>query len=215
MSSRLSLAQDKFTADCAETLRWLGATEALWLRAPPTTEVRKSLKTPQMEALYEAAFLRIFTGWEVFMEDACIRMMAGASSALYTPQAVPGLTLHQTLQSARVALYQGRRFLLWHDPQRAAERVDRHLVGSPLATELRSRASWLEDVGQVRHRIAHASSDARAQFATAARSLTGSTHEGKPGKLLRSQDPRDALNLKRWIVVITDGLQDASGTICS
>jgi hypothetical protein len=215
MTVQLSTAIDAFRRDSDETLQWLGATEALWLKAPPATDVRRHLKTPQMEALYEAAFLRVFTAWEVFLEDACLRMMAGASSSQYSPRPVAGKSLHRTITSARGALYGSRRFLLWHDPARSADRVAGHLDSSALETELRSRLSWFEDVGQIRHRVAHASTDARDKFRAAALSLTGTTHGGRPGKLLRAPDPGDSLNMKRWIVVITDELKDSATRICS
>lgn len=214
MANDLSLSLKTFTADCADTLTWLGATEALWLNAPPATAVRMNLKVPQMEALYEAAFLRIFTAWEVFQEDACVRMMAGAKTSIYAPSAPPGKAIYRNLGSARQALYGGRRYLLWHDPVASASRVAKHLVSCPLEASLTTQGTWLDNVGKVRHRVAHASKDASDSFEAAALSLTGTTYQGRPGRLLRAQDTSDALNLRRWIVVIVAGLRDTATQIC-
>ena len=54
-----------FTKYVDESLKIIASTEVLWLTAPPASVVRKQLKVPQLEALYEAVYLRVFS--------ACIR----------------------------------------------------------------------------------------------------------------------------------------------
>lgn len=207
MAVKLDASLTKFKADCRLTLGWLGSTEALWMTAPPTTDVRRSLKKPQMEALYESAFLRIFASWEVFQEDATIRMMAGAGTSTYKPVAASGSSKYSTMKAARAALYNNRSYLLWHNPDGVIKRVAKVLDGSPLETELTSNKSKLEHYGNIRHSIAHGSDDAVAKFKAASQYLTGVTHKGSPGKFLRSQDVTDTMNMRRWIFVITTDLQ--------
>lgn len=180
------------------------------MAARPTTEVRRNLKTPQMEALYEAAFLRIFASWEVFQEDATARFMAGAVSPSYQPVAATGKSLHRSLRAARTALYNGSDFLLWHNPTKAIDRISRFLVGSPLEMELSNSQNRLQHLGNIRHRVAHSSDDADTKFKAAALHLTGVSFNGSPGKLLRASDASDSLNLKRWVSVITKELLDTA-----
>jgi hypothetical protein len=213
--SSLDISRDAFFKELTSTLTWLSATEALWLGAPPTTEVRMKLKVPQLEALYESAFLRIFTFWEVFLEDSTVRLMARSSTISYAPAAAAGKKLYRSLSDSRTALYGGRDYLLWHDPIRSADRVAHYLVSSPVELELRSRQYWLMSLAQVRHRIAHASADADNKFRAAALDLTGATFRSRPGRLLRGSRPANALNPKKWILVFCDELQDSVDRICN
>lgn len=213
MPPSIQVAVDRFQNECQSTLDWLGATEALWITAPPTTEVRKRLKTPQMEALYEAAYLRIFTAWEVVLEDLTIRMMARAKTGSWVPRAPAGGQLYSTILSARQALYSGRDYLLWHNPTTVTRRVSGVLDTSPLETEILNAATWLEHLGSVRHRIAHSSDDATRKFEVAALALTGTTYRGSPGRLLRAQDISDPLNSVRWIARFDSKLRSVVSTI--
>lgn len=215
MAIQLGVALTKFEDDCAQTLNWLGATEALWMAAPPTTQVRRNLKAPQMEALYEAAFLRIFAAWEVFQEDATVRLMAGAASPTYQPKAQPGYSLHRSLKAARSALYGNSPFLLWHNPPKSIQRISKFLDGAPIEVELTNSQNRLQHLGNIRHRVAHSSEDADAKFKTAALHITGVAFNGSPGKLLRAHDVTDPLNLKRWVFVITNELLDIAARCVS
>lgn len=206
MGVRVKTGFDKFVNECDFTLSWLGATEALWQSAPPATQVRKQLKSQQLEALYESAYLRLFASWENFLEDCCARMMARAATPGYMPVAAHGATLYSSLEQARAGLLNGRRFLLWHNPVTVADRVAGYLDGSPIESEIRANRPRLEHLAAVRHGIAHSSEDAKASFELAATAITGSVHRGRPGKLLRAADPSDPLNPRRWVVVFREDL---------
>ena len=209
----IRVAVDRYHKDCRETLEWLAATEALWMTAPPTTDVRRRLRAPQMEALYEAAFLRMFAAWEVMLEEVTVRMMAGASTPSWAAQAANGQTLYSTLGGARAALYNGADFLLWHNPQKVVVRVARFLNGSPVESEITASASDLQHLANIRHRIAHSSDDATTKFRAAALALTGLTFSGSPGRLLRSQDISDPLNPARWISRFDTQMRDVVARI--
>lgn len=207
MSVQLETGAERFFTQCNETLAWLGATEALWLTAPPTTEIRRNLRVTQLEALYEAAFLRIFTAWEVTLEDLVLRMMAKAGTPSWIAAPASGKSLHPSIASARAALYGNRDFLLWHNPLKVTTRISGVLLNSPLEVELVASAAWLENVGHVRHRIAHSSPDASRNFQIAAASIGGGSFRGSPGRFLRSEDLADPLNRTKWIVKIDEGLR--------
>lgn len=207
MSPSLGTGADRFYRQCAETLSWLGATEALWLTAPPTTDIRRNLKVTQLEALYEAAFLRIFTAWEVTLEDLTLRMMTRAGTPTWAASPAAGTSLHDSMLSAKTALYGNRDYLLWHNPKKVVERIEKVVTGSPLENELRASASWLEHVGHIRHRIAHSSPDAAKNFEVAALTIGGSSFKGSPGRFLRSEDISDPLNRSKWIVGVDGRLR--------
>jgi hypothetical protein len=99
----------KCVSNFNDTLSIVGATESLWLTAPPTTYVRSMLKVPQLEALYEAAFLRIFTAYENFLEDTLTHFMAGYKTPGYSPVAVASTTLHASVSAALQSLTSPRR----------------------------------------------------------------------------------------------------------
>src|SRR5215204_5269353 len=75
----------KFGTETQISLDLLGATEGLWLTAPPTSEVRRQLRVGQLEALYEAIYLRIFATWETTLEELTVYFLAGYQSQGYRP----------------------------------------------------------------------------------------------------------------------------------
>lgn len=207
MAASLNPAYDAFTRELHITLDWLGATEALWLAAPPATDVRKRLKVKQLQALYESAFLRIFTAWEVFVEEVVIRHMAGAESSSYVPTFAPGKSKSSSLKAARQELYGNKTYLLWHHPDGVIHKTQSCVLGSPVEICFSTNRSWFLAFAAIRHRIAHASSDARIQFEAAAIQLSGNNHRGSPGRFLRAHQSQDSLNQKRWILALSQQLE--------
>jgi len=204
----------KYVADFNRTLSIVSATETLWLTAPPASEIRKQLKVPQLEALYEAAFLRVFSAYENFLEDSLSHFMAKYETPGYTPVPAAGASLHGTIKRALVALYGTRPYLLWHGVPTVIRRAQNQLDACPIETVLISNQLLLEDYARIRHRIAHDSQDSANQFATAATRITGNTHGGKPGRLLRANDISDPLNQQKWIRRIVDDLAGVVLQIC-
>lgn len=197
-----------------EILKIAATTEGLWLAAPPASEVKKQLKVPQLEALYEATYLRIFASFESFIEDSLAHYMSGYGTTSYTPVAAAGKRLHATVNNALGSLYGTRAYLLWHDMSRDIERSQVNLVSCPVEIALVAKQPELEDYAAIRHHIAHNSRDSRVKFEAAALRLTGSTHGGKPGRLLRSEDISDPLNTPKWIRKIVDDMAQTALQIC-
>jgi hypothetical protein len=165
---------------------------------------RRELTSRRIDVTYEAAFLRIFAEWEVFLEQVTIRYMCGYYSNLYSPLFVPGVTPSPDLQSAEAALHGGSAFILWHSVRRNMNRVHKFLDNCPVESVSDSASAWLTDVASVRHRIAHRSEDARVEFDTATRNFSGRRFtSSSAGKFLRSFSP----STDRWIVELTNGLK--------
>jgi hypothetical protein len=205
----------RFASYVNESLLIVASTETLWMTAPPTSAVRRQLKVDRLEALYEAAFLRVFTGWEGFLEDALTHFMAGYRSISHTPQIARGQVRQRTIRGAQGVLYGNRVYLLWHDPNQAISRSRAHLTLCPVETVLTAAHTRLEQYAIVRHRIAHASSDAVGKFRQVAIAICGSDCQGKPGRLLRSADISDPLNLTKRIRLIADDMIGLAQSIVS
>lgn len=197
-----------------QSLTIASATETLWLTAPPRSAVRKQLRQPQLEALYEATFLRVFSIYEAFIEDALAHYMSNYGTADYAPIPSAPQRLHRTVSSAVTALYDGRPYLLWHNAEASIARAKKHLENSPIEVALTGNKSQLDHYARIRHHIAHNSRDSRNKFLTAATSLTGNDHGGVPGKLLRAADISDPLNQPKWIRVIVDDMASTALQIC-
>lgn len=204
----------KCVASFNQSLDIASATETLWLTAKPASAVRKQLKTAQLEALYEATFLRVFSAYESFIEDSLAHYMAGYGTVTYRPAASTTGQIHSSLTSAVAALYGGNDYLLWHNAKASIDRAIKHLVGCPVETALTGNKINLDDYAKIRHHIAHNSRDSGAKFAAAASRLTGSEHRRQPGKLLRSADISDPLNPTKWIRVIVDDMAATVLQIC-
>jgi hypothetical protein len=202
-----------FAGQVALSLQITASTEALWLTAPPASDVRRRLKVPQLEALYEAAFLRIFTSWENYLEAVVVRFLSGYETKTHSPRAVAGTTLERTLAAAQTRLYDGRDYLLWHNPKSSADRCAKHLVKCPVEITLRANQAKIEHYAAVRHRIAHASADAKRAFDDAVLAISGGAITATPGRFLRTPDISDPLNQSKWIRVIADDFLSFSSQI--
>src|SRR4051812_11386172 len=122
MAKQLPAVGTRFALETGKLLEVVSATEALWLTAPPASEVRKQLKVAQLEALYESVYLRLFASWENALEGLVVYYMAGYRSATYLPSYPTG-SRAATLAAARTALYGHNDFLLWHNPAKVIRRV--------------------------------------------------------------------------------------------
>jgi hypothetical protein len=210
---RIAALDVDFARYVGDSLAIIASTEVLWLTAPPASEIRKQLKVPQLEALYESVYLRIFSAWESFIEDVLVRFMSGYMTGTYQPVLAQGCIQSSSIRAARVSLYGPRGYALWYDPIRSADRVAQYVTGSPLEAMLRQQHVQLKTFATIRHRIAHDSDDAKAKFKAAALLLASSQYSGRPGKLLRAPDMSDPLNQPKWILRISTELIDVAHLI--
>jgi hypothetical protein len=83
--TKIAALDADFARRVNESLQIISSTETLWLTAPPASVVRRQLKVPQLEALYESVYLRIFSAWESFIEGVLVRFMSGYETPNYQP----------------------------------------------------------------------------------------------------------------------------------
>jgi hypothetical protein len=211
--TKIAALDADFARRVNESLQIVSSTEALWLTAPPASNVRRQLKVPQLEALYESVYLRIFSAWESFIEDVLVRFMSGYETPTYQPSLMPTCPRAASVRAARVFLYGNRDYLLWHNPTASANRIANFLSNSPIELVLRSQQVRLQAFADIRHRIAHDSDDSKTKFQNAALMLAGAQYSGSPGKLLRATDISDPLNQPKWIRVISYELVSVAQSI--
>jgi hypothetical protein len=197
------------TKEVLDTRSWLGATETLWRTAPRGSAVRRSLGQSQLEALHEAAYIRMFGAWENFQEELLVRLLCGSTTPAWPAATrVAGVRRPLTVTAARHQMYNGAAYLLWHNPQKSIARSARLLVSSPVETVLTRHQSRLDHFATIRHRVAHSSSDAIRSFRSTATALSGVEHDGIAGRLLRSPKFDDGLTMRMWIHIISEELID-------
>lgn len=196
------LPLDELRKSIGASIRLVSATEALWTAAPPTSQLRRQLTAGQLEALYEAAYLRMFAAWEAYLESMTVRFLARKASPGYTPICPPGCSLYRTLTLARSALFGSRDYLLWHNPQAVVTRVAGVLTNSPVEVVVSANLSDISNMAAVRHAIAHNSNDAIAKFQVASLQLAG-VSMGSPGHFLRSANNANPLNPVKWLLVLS------------
>jgi hypothetical protein len=190
-----------FEAKVSQALELADKVEAARLLLVGRTQ-RALLHPERVEMIYEMAFFRCYLAWEEFLEQSFVRYLAGYVSALYTPLRT-GVAVG-TIAAANSVYLGGRPYKLWHDPGVVIARAAGFLVGSPHETVIRSAMADLTQYAAIRHRIAHAQSNAKNQFDSACVALIGHHVRGsKPGKLLRMAHPGPpggALNPSfRWL----------------
>jgi|SRR6185436_2138470 len=184
------------------------------IRVLSSLDVRlgREMSVHRLSLIYELSFLRIFAGWEIFLEESFLRYLCGYASAAGQQIRTGGL-YSKTLQDARNALLGGNSFLLWHKPSKVADRSRRFFLFGLHETIVLSNISRLNWFASIRHRIAHDHEDARAQFNGACMNLCGRRFPGaRPGKFLRNWTTIGPARA-RWLSVIGDELCNLASQI--
>jgi hypothetical protein len=191
-------------AEAGEIIRALSARQSRPYRELPLV---------RLEALHEMAYLRMFLEWENFLEASFLRMMCGYDSPLYSPQFASGKSRQRSLADAQLALYDGRDFILWHNPRYARDRGVKWFNTGPHETVVLSNFTRLEWFAAVRHRIAHGSEDAARKLDAATINLGGRRYRGaSAGRFLRDWDT-SVSPPQRWVHSIGDELGRLAGQI--
>jgi hypothetical protein len=176
--------------------------------------VRGQWHVARVELLYELAFLRIFSEWEVFLEQTFLRYLCGYQSTTGVGYAVSQGQHCTTLQIAQNLVLGTRQYVLWHNPVAVTSRARRFLVGCPHETVVASHTSRLERISAVRHRVVHGQDDARVNFDQATTSLCGRRYRGsRPGRFLRDWDSSVAPP-RRWLETLGAELEGLAQQIC-
>jgi hypothetical protein len=174
--------------------------------------VRRAWTVAKLEALYELAYLRVFSAWETCLEAIFHRTLCGYASAAGRETLLIS-SYYPTIAAAEADVLRitGKTFLLWHNPQTIVSRCRGFISsasGCPAVMEnaINSNFARLEQFSRTRHRIVHDQKDARSKFDAATVNLVGRTYPGsRPGKFLRDWDPSSPTQ-RRWLDTIASEL---------
>lgn len=175
-------------ADAGESSR----VRMLSISPPRPITVRK------LEQLYEMAFVKIFLGWETFLEASFLRYLCGYQSCNGQETSING-TFFPDLGTAEAALLGRNDFVLWYKPITICRRVNGFLVNSLHHQVISSAQADLESYAAIRHRIVHAQKHAMREFDQATNRLAARRYSGScAGMFLRDFTSIRGFRM-RWI----------------
>lgn len=151
--------------------------------------------------VYEAAYLLIFAAWEVFLEESFVRFLCAYENIAGPMTLQPGKNFSPDLSHAKTAVYNGRAYILWHNPTLVVSRAKNWFVACPHETVINAAINDVEDFAAIRHFVAHRSEDCKQKFDSATRRLSGTGVLGqRAGRFLRKDtvDPVSGIQMP-WI----------------
>jgi hypothetical protein len=174
-----------------EALALSEAGEVAKAHALSASPIKKALTTRRLEALYEMAFLRAFVAWEVFLEAAFARYLCGYVSAHGSLPLAAGQSYVSTLADAEALILHGSAYSLWHNPTKVIRRCQRFFAaGSNFEAVVSSSIARIQEMANIRHRIAHGQKDAISKFHAATLFFVGKQYPAaSPGRFLRDLVP--------------------------
>jgi hypothetical protein len=191
------------------------------VRAGETTRIsggsigRAQWSRVRLEALYELAYLRVFSAWENCLESIFFRSLCGYASSAGQETLVVGQH-YRNLATAEGTVLGNASFLLWHNPTKVINRCRQHIrsgvPGCPglQETVISSNVTRLEQLASIRHRIVHDQDDAKQKFDLASLSIAGRIYlASRPGKFLRDWD--NSSPPRRWLDVTIGELVGIAG----
>ena len=143
------------------------------------------LHQPQVDLIFELAFLKIFIAWEQFLENTFIRYMCGASS-LSGGKPIQIVSVRY-LEDALKVIYGSRDYADWTSVDVILTRANSFFdSGEPYATPLQSAATELTNMRGIRNHIAHHSKKSREDFKKVFVNIYGFRPQGmSAGRFLR------------------------------
>lgn len=125
------------------------------------------ISSQRRDTLTEVAFLRAFTGWEIFLEETFLLYLLGHQPPKGRPPRRYGFPPNK--EAASEWCTEGREYAKWSvgDVRKRADRWFRH--GKPFTPALQGQQVRLEQLITIRNAIAHRSSAARGKFETLVR----------------------------------------------
>ncbi|MGL4974062.1 MAG: hypothetical protein ACRC56_02120 [Bosea sp. (in: a-proteobacteria)] len=174
----------------------------------------EKLQISDVELIYELAYLRVFTAWEVFLERVFLRMMCGYHHSDGIDSLRAAHTYERNIDSAQLALLSGRDYLLWHNVDFVIKRAKEKFVNSRYEIILASSHSRISYFATIRHRIAHDQPDSARKFDIASMSMAGKRYRAsRPGRFLRDKKTISDLPT-RWLEEICSELESLAAQIC-
>lgn len=163
----------------------------------------------RLEALYELAYVRLFSSWEAILEATLCRSLCGYASRAGQEVLLAG-RYFPSLLAAETAILGGGAYVLWHNPTRVINKCRSFIdTRSPRSLGLQENVivanqARLTHLASIRHRAVHDQSDARNKFDAATLAIAGRTYPGsRPGKFLRDMD-RTTVPPRQWIETLTE-----------
>lgn len=212
MPRRMPSLNVSFSFEVGRAVQLAQVVENARTGSPIGSVARRELTLARTEAIYEAAYLRLFLAWETFLEQTFLRYLCGQVSGL------GGCTLsnppYRTIPAAHVAVLSGHDFVSWADPAKVVQRSKRYMSKGFHEIVLASDQARLTHFKSIRNRIAHPSQFARNQFDAATRALAVRRYSGSSaGKFLRDKATL-APYPKLWLELIGDELVSLASQIC-
>lgn len=203
----------EFCHQVTEAMKLAEIGEVARVEAIAGSQTRRDLHHSRVALLYELAFLRMFLAWESFLEQTFLRYLCGYTSPHSAVVLLPGAAFMPTLAQAEVTILAGKDYILWHNMSSVVRRSQRYFTSCPIETVILSNTARLEALAAVRHRIAHAQSDARRKFDLATMAISGKRYRGaRPGAFLRDWDTSMAPQ-SRWLERLGQELQGLAAQI--
>ena len=134
---------------------------------PAQPGARAQISAQRRDTLIEVAFLRAFTGWEIFLEETFLLYLLGHRPPKGQPPRRYGFPPSREAASEWCA--ESKEYAKWNvsDVRWRADRWFRN--GKPFTPALQGQQSRLDQLITIRNAIAHESSAARGKFETLVR----------------------------------------------
>ena len=172
--------------------------------APAPTDDESS--DQKADAYAEGLFFRMFTSYENDIEKLFLHYVTGGAS-LKGVQATTYLKIANE-DLARKLIRAGWRFLSWGKPEKIRETAQNYIQdGWPICVSMNAKCQELSDCERIRNRIAHKSTESRAQLNVVQRNLlkTERLFLITPGQLLRIRSTRfKKLHIGHYFDVMTE-----------
>lgn len=206
--------QTKFGAQVRAALEVATAGEIALSAAGAHPPLRPHWHYSRVELVYELAFLRVFLGWESFLEETFCRLLCGYSGKGGKETLAGGKPYFRSISKAHSAVLGGQKFKLWHNPDHVISRAQTFFSNGRIEQVLSSNLARIRQMSAVRHRIAHDSSDVKSKFDSATMAFCGARYPGsRAGRFLREAVP-GAILPSRWIVDLSNELLALAKQIC-
>lgn len=153
------------------------------------------LTKPKQYSVVELSFLRLYTSWEEFIEQAFVRYMCGATTSTgYSPKRyVQPLNLRHAFNICT----QGRAYADWMRLDEVIQKSKLYFEdGEPFKNALGSAATALDEMKTIRNRITHGSEHSNKEFRQVVMNRIGVSQKNMvPGRFLLIISTKNGLSL--------------------
>ena len=176
--SRLRKIYKNFNLTIKKSFEWIQVINDL-------SNIRDSkIKKEHIYFAYELAFIKIFTGWERFLQDSFISYMTGSSIVQYKPK----LYLKRIRKDHALKILSGTEdYPDWSKIEEVYTLAQLYFVdGEPFMLALQQIETYFNDMKKIRNAIVHISSKSEEKYQGLVRARMSSYHPAiSPGEFLR------------------------------